>query len=177
MRELIALKFNVGLHTEKNEKKGWKIGHAKYTDFNQINLATRKNMDSCQYIDAFGNGLQYDKACGHREEGDTPYGWQCCVIAVPQNFATEALELFSEELTQLTPAEFETFYNDKAHAHESEDHIDKEVLDAIKAKEDLSIDVPEKVNALDRNHPNRGIRKNHNKTWSDFKIKPEVEIV
>ncbi len=177
MRALIALKFNAGLHTEKNEKKGWEIGHAKYPDFNQVSLETRKNMDWSHYIDAFGIGMQYDKACGHKEEGDTPFGEQCCVIAVPEDVAIEALKLFPEDLTRLTPKVFETFYNDKAHAHESGDHIDKEVLDAIKAKEDLSIDVPEKVNALDRNHSDRGIRKNHNKTWSDFKVKAGVEIV
>ncbi len=177
VRDLVALRFNAGLHTEDNVAKGWKVGHAKYPDFNQIGLATRKGMDGSQYIDAFGIGMQYDKACGHKEEGDTPFGQQCCVIAVPQDFATEALALFPGELTQLLPAEFESFYNDKAHAHESAEHIDKDVLDAIKAKEDIGLTVPEKTNALNPNHPNRGIRKNYNKAWVDFKVKAGVNIV
>lgn len=177
MRDLVALKFNAGLHKERNKEKGWEIGHAKYPDFNQISLETRKGMDWSHYIDAFGIGMQYDKACGHKEEGDTPFGEQCCVVAVPQDFATEALALFPLELTRLAPATFKAFYNDKAHAHESADYIDKDVLDAIKAKEDLAIAVPEKVNALDRDNPARGIRKNHNKKFADFKAKAGVSLV
>jgi hypothetical protein len=175
MRNLVALKFNAGLHTDS--KNGHKIGHAKYPDFNQVSLATRKGMDWCNYIDTHGIGMQYDKGCGHKEEGDTRYGEQSCVVAVLQDFATEALALFPTELTQLTPVEFETFYNDKAHAHEPADNIDQDVMDAIKVKEDLAIAVPEKVNAIDRNHPDRGIRKNDRKTWSDYKAKVGVAIV
>lgn len=177
VRDLVALRFHAGLHTEDNVAKGHKIGHAKYPDFNQVSESTRKGMDWCKYIDAFGIGMQYDKDCGHKEEGDTPFGEQCCVVAVPQDFATEALGLFPGELTPLTPVEFEAFYNDKAHAHESADHIDKDVLDAITAKEGLSIAVPEKANAIDRNHPDRGIRKNDRKVWADFKVKAGVNIV
>ncbi len=177
MRNLVALKFNVGLHTEDNMAKGHKIGHAKYPDFNQIDIEIRKGMDWCCYIDSFGIGMQYDKACGHKEAGDTPVGQQCCVIAVPEDFAIEALSLFPDDLTKLTSLEFKTFYNDKAHAHESADHIDQDVLDAITAKEGLSIAVPEKANALDRDHPDRGIRKNDRKIWADFKKKVGVTIV
>lgn len=175
MRNLVALKFKAGLHT--SNANGHKIGHVKYPDFNQVSLATRRGMDWSHYIDTHGIGMQYDKACGHKEEGDTPYGEQACVVAVLQDFATEALALFPGELTQLTPVEFEAFYNDKAHAHESADLIDQDVMDAIKAKEDLAIAVPEKANAIDRNHPDRGIRKNDRKTWSDFKTKAGVVIV
>lgn len=177
IRSLVALRFNAGLHTSDDNAKGHKIGHAKYPDFNQVNLATRKGMDWSHYIDSFGIGMQYDKGCGHKEDGDTPYGEQCCVIAVPQDFATEALSLFPGELTQLTPAEFETFYNKKAHAHENTEHVDRDVLDAIKAKEDIGLSVPEKANATNPNHLNRGIRKNYNKIWTDFKVKAGVEIV
>ena len=52
-----------------------------------------------------------------------------------------------------------------------------DVLDAIKSKEGLSIAVPEKANAIDRNHVDRGIRKNHNKIFADFKVKAGVNIV
>ncbi len=175
VRDLVALKFNVGLHTVETENH--KIGRAKYPDFNQVSFVIRKGMDWSVYIDAFGIGMQYDKVCGHKEEGDTLFGQQCCVIAVPQDFATEALALFPGDLTQLTPVEFEAFYNDKAHAHEPVEHVDEDVLKAIKAKEDLAIAVPEKADALNPNTETRGIRKNHRKTWSDFKIKAGVNIV
>ncbi len=177
VRDLVALKFNAGLHDKENKVKGWKTGHAKYPDFNQISEANRGGMDWCEFIDAYGIGMQYDKACGHKEVGDTPVGQQCCVVAVPQAFATEALGLFPGELTQLTPVEFEAFYNDKAHAHEPVDLIDNDVLEAIKAKEDLALAVPEKANAIDRLHLDRGIRKNINKVWADFKTRVGVNVV
>jgi hypothetical protein len=177
VRNLVALRFNAGLHTVENKEKGWQKGHARYPDFNQVSPANRMDMDWCIYIDKYGIGMQYDKACGHKEVGDTPYGEQCCVIAVPQDFATEALSLFPDDLTQLTPAEFETFYNDKAHAHESPELVDKDVLEAISQKEKLSLPVPEKADALNPDNPARGIRKNQNKVFADFKKKVAVEIV
>ncbi len=176
-RDLVALRFNAGLHTKEDKGKGHSIGHAKYPDFNQVSETTRKGMDWAQYIDAYGIGMQYDKACGHKEEGETPFGQQCCVVAVPQDFATEALTLLPGELTQLTPVEFEAFYNDKAHAHEPTEHVDKDALDAITAKEAVGLSVPEMDDALDPNKEARGIRKNHRKVWADFKVKVGVNIV
>lgn len=175
-RDLVALKFHAGLHTE--DKGSNKIGHAKYPDFNRVDIATRKGMDWCGYIDAFGIGMQYDKACGHKEENlESPFGKQCCVIAVEEAFADEALALFPTELTELTSVEFEAFYNDKAHAHEMAEHIDTDVLDAIAQKEALGLAVPEKADAVDVTTETRGIRKNHNKVWADKKVKSGVNVL
>lgn len=176
VRDLVALKFSSGIH--EVDGKDTKAGHASYPDFNQVSSATRKGMDWCRYIDTYGIGMQYDKTCGHKNESaDSPYGHQCCVIAVPQDFATEALTLFPGELKQLTPAEFEAFYNDKAHAHEPAEHIDIDVLDAIAQKEKLGLAVPEKAAAIDVTKETRGIRKNHEKLWADKKVKAGVNIV
>lgn len=177
VRNLVALKFNAGLHVTGSEANGHKAGHAKYPDFNQVSIETRKGMDWCNYVDSFGIGMQYDKNCGHQDSGDTPAGEQACVIAVPQDFATEALELFPITVTQLTSVEFEAFYNDKAHVNEAADYVDTDVLNAIKAKEDLSIAVPEKADAVNRDSASRGIRKNHNKYWADFKVKAGVNVI
>lgn len=174
-RDLVALRFHAGIHTV--DKGSNKIGHAKYPDFNRVSSASRNGMDWCSYIDAFGIGMQYDKACGHREEGDSPFGQQLCVIAVPADFANEALSLFPTELTELTPAELEAFYNDKAHAHESAEHVDKDVLDAITQKEALGLAVPEKADAIDASTESRGIRKNHDKLWVDKKAKSGVNVL
>jgi hypothetical protein len=176
-RNLVALKFNAGLHTKANKEKGWSIGHAKYPDFNQIDEAIRKGMDWAYYIDSFGIGMQYDKACGHKEVGSTPFGQQCCVVAVFEDFADAALALFPDDLTELTSAEFEDFYNNKAHAHEPAEHVDKDVLEAIEQKEKLGLPVPEKAAAIDVNSEARGIRKNHNKLWADKKIKTGMTVI
>lgn len=174
-RNLIALKFHAGIHTVNTGSN--KIGHAKYPEFNKVSSVARKGMDWCSYIDAFGIGMQYDKACGHKEEGDTPFGEQCCVIAVEEAFADEALALFPRDITELTVAEFEAFYNDKAHAHELAEKVDKDVLDAIAQKEALGLAVPEKADAVDVNTETRGIRKNHNKLWADKKVKSGVNML
>lgn len=175
-RDLVALKFHAGLHTEDDIARGHKVGQAKYPDFNQINASIRKGMDWCTYIDAFGISMQYDKTCGHKEHSvDSPFGQQCCVIAVPQDFATEALKM--PGITKLTPAEFEAFYDGKAHAHEDAEIVDTDVLQAIKAKEDLGLAVPEKTDAVNPDHPARGIRKNTEKKWADKKLKIGVNIV
>jgi hypothetical protein len=174
-RDLVALKFHAGIHTV--DKGGNKIGHAKYPEFNKVSNVARKGMDWCSYIDAFGIGMQYDKDCGHKEEGDTPFGQQCCVIAVEAAFADEALALFPADITELTSAEFEAFYNDKAHAHEAAEHVDTDVLDAITQKEALGLAVPEKADAIDVTTETRGIRKNHNKLWVDKKVKSGVNML
>jgi hypothetical protein len=167
MSDLIALKFDSGIRTSDDKSKGHKKGHAEYPDFNQLSSAVRKGMDWCEYIDAYGIGMHYDKACGHKEHTvESPRGFQCCVIAVEQDFATEALSLFPSRLTQLTLAEFEDFYDNKAHAHEPDENIDKDILDAIESKERLNLAVPEKAKAIDVTDDARGIRLNKNKTWA-----------
>jgi hypothetical protein len=175
-RDLVALRFQVGLHTTDNGTH--KSGHAKYPDFNKVSSVTRKGMDWCKYIDAFGIGMQYDKACGHKEESaHSPFGEQCCVVAVPADFADEALALFPTVLTELTVAEFEDFYDNKAHAHETAEHIDTDVLDAITQKEKLGLAVPEKIDAIDVTTETRGIRKNHDKLWADKKVKCGCNVI
>lgn len=176
-RDLVALRFHAGIHDKDNASRGHKIGHAKYPEFNKISSGARKGMDWCSYIDAFGIGMQYDKACGHKEEGDSPFGQQCCVIAVEEAFADEALALFPADITELTIAEFEDFYDNKAHAHEQAEHVDKDVLDAIAQKEKLGLAVPEKADAIDVATETRGIRKNHNKVWADKKVKSGVNVL
>jgi hypothetical protein len=176
-RNLVALRFQAGLHTEDNKAKGWATGNAKYPDFNQVSLANRNGMDWSKFVDAFGIGMQYDKDCGHKEEAaHSPHGEQCCVVAVPEAFAVEAMSKLPG-LVRLTEAEFIDFYDNKAHAHEEDDFTDTDTLNAIAAKEAAGLAVPEKGKAFDRNDKAYGVRKNHNKRWADFKKKSGVEVV
>ncbi|MCP3966533.1 MAG: hypothetical protein GY718_09300 [Lentisphaerae bacterium] len=175
MANLIAIKFQAGLHTE--DTKNHKAGHAKYPDFNKVSLANRNGMDWCKFIDAYGIGMQYDKGCGHKNHSlDSPVGEQCCVIAVPEAFATEALRVLPG-LVKLTPEQFEDFYDNKAHAHEDDEHVDKDVLETIATKETLNLPVPEKVSALDPRSKAKGIRENVNKTWRKRKAATGFKVV
>lgn len=183
--ELVGLKFQVGLHTEDDPARGVKIGHAKYPNFNLVSSNVRKGMDWCTYIDVHGIGMQYDKACGHQEDSvESPFGEQCCVIAVPPDFATEALNMF-DFITEMTEAEFEDFYNNKAHAHEDAESIDTDALIGLKARKDLMVDQGMNVTAIDAQiqkalDPNditeMGVRKNSNKTYADVKVGKGVSI-
>ncbi len=177
VRNLVAIKFQAGLHTEDNKAKGWATGNAKYPDFNQVASENRSGMDWSKYIDAFGIGMQYDKDCGHKDEAaHSPRGEQCCVLAAPEAFVLDAMSKLPG-LVRLTQAEFIDFYDNMAHAHEEEDHVDIDTLAAIKAKEDAGLAVPEKTKAFDRNDKAMGIRKNTHKRWADFKVKSGVEVI
>jgi hypothetical protein len=177
MADLVGIKFQAGLHTEDNKAKGWSVGHAKYPDFNQVDPTLRNNMDWCVFIGVSGVSMLYDTEYGHKEHHvDSPVGEQTCVIAVPEDFANAAVTLFPE-LIKITPAEFEDFYNNKATVSQLAEILDSDVVNMIKAKEDAGIPVPEKANAYDPNHSDRGIRKNLSKKWSDFKGVVGINIV
>jgi hypothetical protein len=177
VRELVAIRFQAGLHTVDNKAKGWATGNAKYPDFNQVSLANRSGMDWCKYIDAYGIGMQYDRECGHKEQADhSPIGEQCCVLAAPEAFVLEAMSKLPG-LVRLTEAEFINFYDNVAHAHEEDDYTDTDALNAIAAKEANGLPVPEKSKAFDRNDKAHGVRKNHNKRWADKKKIVGVEVV
>ena len=170
MRNLVPIKIKVGLHPDS--------GNAKYPNFNLITTTVRKNMDWSHYIDRYGIGMHYDKTSGHKDDSvDSPYGQQWVCTCVPEDFAIEAANRFPNEVSIVHESEFTSFYNTKAHAHESADNVDLEVLQTIKVKKDLGLTTPEETNAVNRNHPALGIRKNPNKKWSDFKNKTGIIIV
>ena len=178
MANLVALKFESGIRTVDDLKKGHKKGQAEYPDLNQVSDVARKGLDWSAYLDVYGIGMQYDKTCGHKEHTvESPIGKQCCVIAVEQDFASEALALFPDRFIQLTPAEFESFYNTKAHAHEPDEHVDKDAIEAIEAKERLGLAVPEKIDAINPKSTTRGIRENKEKTWARKKACCGHEII
>jgi hypothetical protein len=183
MRELVGLKIDVGLDGI--------TGHAKYPDFNKITPATRKGMDWSKYIDVHGSGMHYDKTCGHQDDGDTPYGHQCCCICVPADFAAEALALFPDVVSPCSDEEFEVFHDTKAHAHEPEQKIDTDVLNGLAAQRSLMVALektPEDeaaiavldtkiAKALDpEDDTELGVRTNANKTWKQVSMKRGITV-
>jgi hypothetical protein len=183
MRELVGLKIDVGQDAL--------TGHAKYPNFNKITDATRKGMDWSKYIDVHGSGMHYDKTCGHQDDGDTPYSHQCCCICVPADFAAEALALFPDVVSPCSDAEFETFHDTKAHAHEPEQHIDTDVLSGLAAQRSLMVAMEKTsadteaiavldakiIKALDpADETERGIRTNGNKTWKQVSAKRGITV-
>lgn len=170
MRELVPIKVKIGLRSN---------GHADHPNFNQLNCVKDSSLDWSRYVDIKGLGWHYDKKCGHREEDSTsPYGMQWGVLIIPKEFADEAKDFFPEVIEKLTEIKLEKFYDERAHAHEPNEKIDVNVLQAIKMKQDNGIDLTEdQQKALDPSDDTRGIRKNKKKKWDDFKKLKEIKIV
>ena len=183
-RDLVALKLDVGLDPT--------TGYAAYPNFNLISTVTRQGMDWAKYLDVHGGGMHYDKGCGHKEVGDSPYGHQICCMCVPQAFATEALDLFPDKVTEMTPAEFEIFHDAKAHAHEPDEQIDTDRLNGLAAQRSLMVATEKTaedtariaaldvvvVKALDpEDATESGVKRNLKKRWLDVKTAISVNLV
>ena len=151
-------------------------GSASYPDFNQLNCV---NINWTKYVDTEGLGWHYDKTSGLRDNAaHSPIGQQFGVLIIPKEFADEAVVMFPNICSKITETELEDFYNNKAHINDPEEKFDQVILDGIKAKQDLGIDLTEsQLKAIDPNDPTPGIVKNNNKYWSDFKVKMDVNIV
>lgn len=168
VRELVALRIDVGLNGT--------TGHAEYPNFNKVSTATRKGMDWSKYLDVHGSGMHYDKTCGHQDEtAESPHGHQCCHICVPADFAAEALILFPKTVHECTDAEFEAFYNNKAHAHEPDEVVNTDALNGLAVQRSLMVAVGQDVTALDAriakaldpaDDSEAGVKVNKNRTWA-----------
>jgi hypothetical protein len=170
-RNLVPIKVKIEKRTDN--------GHHKYPDFSELAIVKNTGMDWSRYVDVFGLGWHYDKKCGHQEEEvGSPLGMQWGVLIVPKEFADQAVAMYPEMVTKLTETELETFYDNRAHAHEPEEEINTYVLQAIKAKVDLGLALtPEQMSAKDPETDTPGVRKNKRKKWSDYKALTGVEIV
>ena len=170
MRELVPIKVKIGLRPN---------GHADHPDFNILNCVKNSGLDWSKYIDINGLGWHYDKQCGHKEEDPTsPYGIWYGVLIVNKEFADEALAEFPDLIEKLTETKLKDFYDNRAHAHEQDEEIDIQVVQAIKAKQDLGISLTsEQEKAIDPTDDARGIRKNKKKKWDDFKTLKGIKIV
>lgn len=177
MRELVGLKIDVGLNDS--------TGHAKYPDFNRISSATRKGMDWSKYIDVHGSGMHYDKTCGHQDEGDTPHGHQCCCICVPADFAAEALSMFPDVVSPCSDAEFATFHDTKAHAHEPFENVDADALNGLAARRSLMLSLGQDITTLDAkiakaldpaDDTEPGVKTNKSKTWAQVSANKGITL-
>jgi len=161
-------------------------GHADHPDWTKLPITRGDPERSGLFMI---DGWKYDNDCGHDEvrEGDerwdSPYGMQWgCLIVTPQ-FADQALSYFPKTVSEISEAEFESFY-DRFHAiRMSEDITDSKVLQDLKNQLVLDDAVvlhgsvgsaisPRKpvltaraLCALDPDDPEPGVRRNRRKRW------------
>jgi len=168
MRELTAIKIKIGIKQN---------GQAKYPNFNQLQCVKDSGLDWSKYIDIYGLGWFYDKVSGHQDDTpDSPHGMQFGCLTVPEDFAEQAVAMFPE-VEEIDEVDFEIFHNTKATAHLPDEEINKDVLDSIKAKQDLGLDLTiDQTKALDPEDNTQGIRKNNMKKWSDRKVVQNIVL-
>ena len=167
--QLVPLKVKIGLKES---------GGAKYPEFNVLQCVKDSKTDWSCYVDCHGTGWTYD-CCGHcDQEPDSPFGIQWGMISVPKIFADQAVAEFPSDVAKMTDTEAEEFYNNCCARDLPDEDIDIKVLDAIKRKKDMGVDLtPMQIKAIDPQDDTRGIRPNKDKTWPGFKQKRGVTIV
>lgn len=170
MKDLVPLKVKIGQRPN---------GHADHPDFNLLASVAASGIDWSRYVDLYGDGWHYDKQCGHKEEDATsPRGMQWGVLLVPAQFASEALDAFPSLCSVLSEAEFSDFYDNRAHAHEPDEHIDAAIVEGINAKKGAGKALTQQqVDALDPDKPTPGIRKNKLRLWADAKAHKGINLV
>lgn len=149
-------------------------GGALWPVFKNLDPAIFDGKRPGAYFDGDGIGWHYDKAGGLGSGADTG----TAVTAIPVSAADGILASGIPDVVGFADeAEFEDFYDNKAHIHEADSREDHEALQAIVAKRNLGMkETANDLAALDPDNPIPGIRKNHSKTWQRFKAKRNITL-
>ena len=169
---LVPIKVKIGLRPNK---------HADHPDWQLLPLA-KDGEPGLQMSD----GWHYDKKCGHAELGpDSPIGMQWGMVFVTPLFARQAMEVFPDLVTEMTPAEAEDFWTNRCMAHLSENKSDVATLQALQVelalRKELEEDVTEIktkiIKALNPNDDEPGVKRNKMKKFTDYKILKGLTLV
>lgn len=168
-KDLVAIRVKIGLRGGRQ---------AKYPNFNALGAVIQSGLDWSEYIDLHGSGWLYD-CCGHHDhEDDSPVGQQWGMLLVPHDFAEQAAAKFPDDVTRLTPAQAEHFYDHCCARDLPDEEIDERVLAPIRLKQEVGQPLTDaQRQALDPNHPARGIRKNHRKRLADLTARRGWRVV
>lgn len=185
MADVAAIKVKIGLRPNS---------HADHPDWTTLSLAGGDELVVKQH--QFGGGWKYDKTSGHAEDtADSPIGQQWGMMLVSEQFAIEALAKFPALVTRMTEAETQTFWDDKAHAHLTDERRDVNELTALRAEfqlvKDLAAEFPGNTKlqnrlvtlktqvqkALDPDDNTPGVKKNIQRRWVDAKAAAGLTFV
>ena len=168
--DLVPLQVRIGLKANRQHD---------FPPFNELDSNLRDNMDWSHFVDKFG-GWHYDQISGHADDdptNDSPRDTWLGLLLVPEDFALAAVAAWPSRCSIKTEVEAEKLYNERCHVRDSAIKEDTDVLQAIKAKRDLSIDEDQgDIDALDPDHPARGRRRNSKKTFAGFKAAEGISI-
>ena len=104
------------------------------------------------------------------------------MLLIPKAFADEAVAAFPSEVSKLTEAECETFYDDRHGSRLEQEKVDESALKRFVVREQAGETLTpeqasEKAKALDPDDPTPGIVKNPRRTWADYKAWREIKVV
>lgn len=175
MTDVTAIQVVIGLRPN---------GHADHPDWQLLPLAIGGQRPEDHQIVSW----RYDKTSGHDQETvDSPLATQLGMMLVTVQYATEAVATFPGIVTRLTEVQALTFWENKAHAHLTDDRRDQSELSALHSQfiilRDLSDESPGDqdlrdqlttlktalLKALDPDDPAPGVRKNVERRWADMK--------
>lgn len=182
MPSLTAIKVTIGLRPN---------GEADHPDWTLLpSYPTEADVKAaCPF------GWHYDKKSGHDHEdaGVSPAGTQLGMRLVTAAFAAEAIAMFGgppHNVTQMTEAEVQDYWNNRHAAHLPDEDVDFEEIIALKAVWDMVNDpalgygaaaqnkVKNRIQAaLDSANDQPGFRKQPMKTWADVKTKWNITYV
>lgn len=177
MVDLVPIKVKIGVGPVNGKQLH------KYPSFNTLQSIIDSGMDWSEYVDVRGLGWHYDKTSGHDTDStDSPIGNQNGVLIVPKIFADEAVVAFPTVVSKLNETDLEDFYDNKAHAHESDNIVNEHLFKEFEMKTKLGVPLSGTENILrnkmlDPADDTLGITKNNKKKWSDFKQISNVTIV
>ncbi len=170
--DLVPIKVKIGLRAN---------GHADHPDWHKLPLAETQDPANQMFF-----GWKYDKTSGHQEEStDSPYGMQWGMVFVTPLFARQALVTFPELVTVLTEEQAQAFWDDKAHAHLSDEKRDVNVLVALKAELDLRTAIggdtrtleAKIAKALDPDNIEPGVKRNVERRFDTAKATHSLKVV
>jgi hypothetical protein len=161
-------------------------GTTEFPDFDSLPVVSNsgyqpseagRNDRFARYVDKEGLGMMRDLTTNHKQvSADSPVGIQLAMIIAPDEFVDQAAAAFSN-CTALSELEAEAFYESKYSYVFPSEIITKEVLEAIKAKEDLSLPLTQdQIDAKDPTKPQPGVVTNPVKTWAGMKSVYDVTI-
>ena len=171
-QNLVPIKVKIGLRAN---------GHADHPDWYQLPLASAEDPSHHMFF-----GWKYDKTSGHKEDSvDSPYGQQWGMVMVTPKFTKQALTTFPTLVTELTEAEAESFWDNKAMAHIPENKAAPGVLQDLQSelslRESLGQDTTalkaKIAKALDPDDSEPGLRKNQTKYFTDAKTQLGIKVV
>jgi hypothetical protein len=174
MAELVGIKVIIGRVPTATGVKNL------YPNFNRIHSTLRAHMDWSSYIDSFGSGWHYDEIApfGTSDPESPGTDEMFGVIAVPEEFAREAVRLFPDTVSTVDEVEFTRLFETRTKSSAPDTFIDTPRLDQLRSRygivgpiDDpaaLALMSPEDRRAVDPNDPAPGIVNNPDKTVSRY---------